>query len=87
MEDIVLPGFLPEFMYGGERLPRWIAYLILPVGLALFVLRSVQAFIAIWKGEREMIIASHEAEELLDEHEKSKQENVHTGNDVEGGSK
>ena len=87
MEDIVLPGFLPEFMYGGERLPRWIAYLILPVGLALFVLRSVQAFIAIWKGEREMIIASHEAEELLDEHEKSKKENVHTGNNVEGGSK
>jgi len=87
MEDIVLPGFLPEFMYGGERLPRWIAYLILPVGLALFVLRSVQAFIAIWKGEREMIIASHEAEELLDEHEKSKQDNVHTDNDIEGGSK
>ena len=87
MEDIVLPDFFPEALHGGERLPRWIAYLILPVGLALFVLRSVQAFIAIWKGEREMIIASHEAEELLDEHEKSKQNNSHTDNDVEGGSK
>lgn len=67
MEDIILPGFLPEFMHGGERLPRWIAYLILPVGLCLFVFRSIQAFIAIWKGEREMIIASHEAEDLVEE--------------------
>lgn len=67
MEDIVLPGFLPEFMHGGERLPRWIAYIILPVGLLLFVFRSIQAFIAIWKGDREMIIASHEAEDLVEE--------------------
>ncbi len=67
MEDIVLPGFLPDFMLGGERLPRWIAYIILPVGLLLFVFRSIQAFIAIWKGDREMIIASHEAEELVEE--------------------
>jgi C4-dicarboxylate transporter, DctQ subunit len=67
MEDVVLPSFLPEFMHGGERLPRWVAYLILPVGLLLFVFRSVQAFIAILKGEREMIIASHEAEELVAE--------------------
>ena len=67
MEDIVLPGFLPEFMNGGERLPRWIAYLILPIGLCLFILRSIQAFIAIWKGERDMIIASHEAEDLVEE--------------------
>jgi C4-dicarboxylate transporter DctQ subunit len=74
MEDIVLPGFLPEFLHGGERLPRWIAYLILPVGLVLFVLRSVQAFIAIWRGERELIIASHEAEELIEEHKNSVKE-------------
>ena len=67
MEDIVLPGFLPEFMLGGERLPRWIAYMILPVGLLFFVFRSIQAFIAIWKGDRAMIIASHEAEELVEE--------------------
>lgn len=74
MEDIVLPSFLPDAMHGGERLPRWIAYLILPVGLLLFVFRSIQAFIAIWKGEREMIIASHEAEELVNEHKKSAEE-------------
>ncbi|MFT5420766.1 MAG: C4-dicarboxylate transporter DctQ subunit [Candidatus Endobugula sp.] len=67
MEDIKLPGFLPDFMHGGERLPRWVAYLILPIGLVLFVFRSIQAFIAIWKGERELIIATHEAEELVEE--------------------
>lgn len=67
MEDIVVPGFFPDFMHGGERLPRWIAYMILPIGLLLFVFRSIQAFIAIWKGDREMIIASHEAEELVAE--------------------
>ena len=64
MESIALP----EFLFGpDERLPRWIAYLILPIGLAIFVLRCIQAFIAILKGQREMIIAAHEAEELLEE--------------------
>ncbi len=58
---------LPEFIYGpDERLPRWVAYLMLPVGLALFVLRCVQALYAIITGKREMIIASHEAEELVE---------------------
>ena len=57
---------LPEFIYGpDERLPRWIAYLMLPVGLALFVFRCIQALYAIILGDREMIIASHEAEELI----------------------
>lgn len=58
---------LPEFIYGpDERLPRWVAYLMLPVGLALFVFRCVQALYAIVTGKREMIIASHEAEELVE---------------------
>ncbi len=64
MESIALP----EFIFGGDkRLPRWVAYLMLPVGLGLFVIRSVQAFFAILLGKREMIIASHEAEELLEQ--------------------
>lgn len=63
MESIALP----EFIFGpDQRLPRWVAYLMLPLGLCLFVLRCLQAFIAIWRGEREMIIASHEAEDLLE---------------------
>jgi len=64
MESIALP----EFLFGAdERLPRWIAYLILPIGLTLFVIRCIQATYAIIIGEREMIIAAHEAEELLEE--------------------
>ena len=59
---------LPEFMFGeDQRLPRWMAYIILPIGLALFVFRCIQATIAVIKGNREMIIAAHEAEELLEE--------------------
>lgn len=64
MESIVLP----EFIFGpDERLPRWIAYLMLPIGLALFIFRAIQATLAIIKGDKEMIIAAHEAEELLEE--------------------
>ncbi|MGH1439434.1 MAG: TRAP transporter small permease [Cellvibrionaceae bacterium] len=59
---------LPEFIYGPDvNLPRWVAYLMLPVGLVLLIIRCVQAFIAILTGNREMIIASHEAEELLEQ--------------------
>ena len=59
---------LPEFIFGeDQRLPRWIAYIILPVGLALFIFRCIQATIAVVTGHREMIIAAHEAEELLEE--------------------
>jgi C4-dicarboxylate transporter DctQ subunit len=58
---------LPEFIYGpDERLPRWVAYLMLPIGLVLFVFRCTQALYAIIKGDRELIIASHEAEELIE---------------------
>ena len=64
MESIVLP----ESIFGqDERLPRWIAYLILPIGLILFVFRCLQATLAVILGKREMIIAAHEAEELLEE--------------------
>ena len=58
---------LPEFIYGpDERLPRWVAYLMLPIGLVLFVFRCTQALYAIITGNRELIIASHEAEELIE---------------------
>jgi C4-dicarboxylate transporter DctQ subunit len=63
MESIKLPAFL----FGEDvRLARWVGSLMLPLGLALFVIRSVQVMVMILKSEREMIIASHEAEELLE---------------------
>ena len=46
---------------------RWIAYLILPIGLTLFGYRGLQAMVLIWRGDRDMIIASHEAEGLVAE--------------------
>jgi len=64
MESVLLP----EFIFGpDERVPRWVAYIMLPIGLALFIFRSLQALLKILTGEREMIIASHEAEELLED--------------------
>jgi C4-dicarboxylate transporter DctQ subunit len=40
---------------------------MLPFGLALFSFRCLQASIQIWRGERELIVASHEAEDLVAE--------------------
>lgn len=67
LDDLRYPVFIQETFGLQERVQRWIAYLILPVGLALLGYRSIEAFIAIWKGERELVIASHEAEELVAE--------------------
>lgn len=47
--------------------PRWMAYIILPIGLALFAFRSLETAWLIWTGRREAIISSHEAEEMVEE--------------------
>ncbi len=47
-----------------EKLPRFIPYVILPVGVALLFFRLVQAAIGIWTGKIDKIIASYESEEL-----------------------
>lgn len=67
LDDLRYPVWVQESFGLQERVQRWIAYLILPVGLALFGFRSLQAMVLIWRGERDMIIASHEAEELVAE--------------------
>lgn len=48
-------------------LQRWIAYIILPIGLVLFAYRCLEAAWLIIRGERNALIAGHEAEELLEE--------------------
>lgn len=65
MEDMRYPGFLTEMFDLPERTQRWVAYLILPMGLGLFVFRSTQALIDLIRGDRRLIIAGHEAEELV----------------------
>ena len=67
LDDLRYPEWVQNTFGVQERVQRWIAYLILPLGLGLFAFRSLQAIVAIWRGERELIIAGHEAEELVAE--------------------
>ena len=67
LDDLRYPQWIQESLGVQERVQRWIAYLILPVGLALFGFRALQAMIQIWHGDRELIIAGHEAEDLVAE--------------------
>ena len=50
-----------------EKLPKVIPYAVLPVAALLLLLRFVQAAIAIWRGDVDRIVASHEIEETHDE--------------------
>ncbi|MCT4654469.1 MAG: TRAP transporter small permease [Cohaesibacter sp.] len=74
MEELHFPdwfanGVAPALgweIYDNE-VPRWLAYSILPIGLTLFAFRCLQAAWQIVKGDRKMMIASHEAEDLVAE--------------------
>ena len=50
-----------------EKLPRFIPYAALPIGLALMTFRFVQLAWQVFTGETDRLIASHEAEELVEE--------------------
>jgi C4-dicarboxylate transporter DctQ subunit len=50
-----------------EKLPRFIPYFILPLGLALFLFRMVQAAVRLIKGEADSLIVSHEAEDAIED--------------------
>jgi C4-dicarboxylate transporter DctQ subunit len=67
LDDLRYPEVIIENFGTQERVQRWIAYLILPIGLALFLFRCIQAAWQIMTGEREMMIAAHEAEDLVAE--------------------
>ncbi|MEM7238755.1 MAG: TRAP transporter small permease [Pseudomonadota bacterium] len=72
-EDIPMPGFLQflaETMNEGERyekIPRFIPYFVLPFGMALLSLRFLQAGWQVFRGHQDLIIASHEAEDMVEE--------------------
>lgn len=68
LEDLKYPDWAQSLLGLDERVHRWLAYLILPMGLGLFAFRSVQALFAIIAGRQTSIIASHEAEDLVAEH-------------------
>ena len=48
-----------------DRVQRWLVLIILPISLALVCYRSLQAMVQIYRGDREMVIAGHEAEDLV----------------------
>ena len=50
-----------------EKLPRFIPYVMLPIGVALMLFRILQATRRIWRDQDESLIVSHEAEEAVEE--------------------
>ena len=62
--------FIEPIMNEGEqyeKLPRFIPYAILPIGMALLLFRFVQATVRVIRGERDSLIVSHEAEEAIED--------------------
>ena len=62
--------FIEESMNQGEeyeKLPRFIPYAALPVGMFLITIRFLQLAWRIWHGELDKVVASHEAEEMVEE--------------------
>ena len=73
VNDVPMPGFLQFFAdwlnYGEayEKMPRFIPYFALPLGMVLLLFRVLQAGWQLMTGEREMLIASHEVEDMAEE--------------------
>ncbi|MDE1209400.1 TRAP transporter small permease [Vibrio aestuarianus] len=71
-DDIPMPEmlqFLADLMNEGERyekLPRFIPYMALPIGMALLTFRFLQIAYQIVTGKLDRMIAGHEAEEDLE---------------------
>ena len=73
VNDIPMPEmlrFIEPMLNEGEayeKMPRFIPYFALPLGMVLITVRFIQAALQIAKGETDRLIASHEAEELVEE--------------------
>lgn len=50
-----------------EKIPRLVPYFILPLATGLLLIRFVIAGVAIWRGRMDGLIASHEAEDAVEE--------------------
>lgn len=60
--------WLAPYLNDGDRwnkLPRFIPYFALPLGMTLLVFRLLQAGWRVWTGKQDMIIASHEVEDAV----------------------
>ena len=71
--DIPMPDFLQFFanwLNEGEqyeKLPRFIPYAVLPLSMALLTIRYIQAVWQVLTGQRDLLIAAHESEDLLEQ--------------------
>ena len=81
-DDIPMPEFLQflaDWLNEGERyekLPRFIPYMALPIGMALLTFRFAQAAYQIMTGKLDRLIAGHEAEEDLEALKAEMQDNA-----------
>lgn len=67
LDDLRYPGWIRSAFGMQDRVHRWVAYLMLPIGLGLFTFRCIEATVQIARGERELIVVGHEAEDLVAE--------------------
>lgn len=72
-QDIPVPFFL-RWLEGAfnegveyEKLPKVVPYLVLPLSMALLTFRFAQVGLRVWRGEQDMLIVSHEAEDEVAE--------------------
>ena len=72
-EDVPMPDilqFLSVWLNDGERyekLPRFIPYFALPLGMTLLTIRYLQLTFKVFRGEVDLLIASHEVSDEQDE--------------------
>ncbi len=62
--------FLEPIFNEGERytyIPKFIPYAVLPLSMALLLFRFIQATVRVARGEQTLLIASHEAEDDIDD--------------------
>lgn len=68
-QDIPVPVFmtwLADVFNEGEayeKMPKVVPYLVMPVSMALLTFRFAQAALRVWRGEQDLLIVSHEAED------------------------
>jgi C4-dicarboxylate transporter DctQ subunit len=73
VNDIVMPAwgqFLADWFNDGEdyeKIPRFIPYFALPLGMTMLLWRYLRVAVDVMQGKANMIIASHDAEELVDQ--------------------
>ncbi|MEQ8666670.1 MAG: TRAP transporter small permease [Rhodospirillales bacterium] len=67
---VFFPDLMADWLNEGEayeKMPRFIPYAALPIGLVLLTLRFAQALWEVINDRRAMLIAGHEAEDMVEE--------------------